>query len=345
MRGSTQTVFTGDLVWKDGRTDIFPPILRAHSGWWYRPETVKGKKTFGMGSKGHEAAEQFHHKMFYDALQRHPNQHPVKIGRPHKSNEMRVTNGAVCYLAYTHPVYGDIHLIFTAYAGGYGRRQSSISYELSMHRLLAVITLGETPQVWNKNARVFSHRQEIETQDIEAEIQRFQKDPWRVVTTKLKIPQELMEALQPPDDLVEARIEFSEEPTTYENGITTYASRALRHYLGTEVRKITRDSMKQLTELGEALKYFGVQFNVRQTYSYGGEPNTITGLDITIPPSKEKGNEEGHSISIKADGVTVDCGYVRQEQRYHQYEIEQAKQLLADKAFDVFEDFEYERKE
>ena len=172
------------------------------------PRQSKARKPSGWAAKVTKQQNSFITRLFYDALQRHPNQHPVKIGHPHKSNEMRVTNGAVCYLAYTHPVYGDIHLIFTAYAGGYGRRQSSISYELSMHRLLAVITLGETPQVWNKNARVFSHRQEIETQDIEAEIQRFQKDPWRVVTTKLKIPQELMEALQPPDDLVEARIEF-----------------------------------------------------------------------------------------------------------------------------------------
>ena len=45
------------------------------------------------------------------------------------------------------------------------------------------------------------------------------------------------------------------------------------------------------------------------------------------------------------DGVTVDCGYVRQEQEYHQYEIEKAKQAPADNAFDVFEDFEFERKQ
>lgn len=323
-------------MWSDGTTSQFPPILRAHSGWWYKPEQAQydGKKTFGMGSKGHELAQEWHTTLFNQALGRHRNAQPVKIGSPLPQTEL--AGNSEMAVAYMHPVYGEVKLALLVYTSTYSRR-STVGYNISFHRLAQRYDPRVTLDPWGYAEQVTGIRQEIEPEQIEGAMEAFRKDPWKEICAKTKLLVEVQVALDPPDVLLERQFEFGYEEQEFD-GVRTFMSTQLKNHLGTEVRKVVREQLQGIMQLGAALKYFGVDFDIHTTY---GTEKIITGLTISIPPNTAKGNEEGHKISIRPEGVNVECGYVRKQQEYHQYEIQKAKKVLQGFDTDTFEDFKF----
>lgn len=329
-------VFTGDLIWADGTTDHFPPIHRASSGWWYKPDEAitDHRKTFGMGHTGSNIAQQWHEKLFTKAIQGR-REEPVRIGRP--LNNLSAHSRGVS-VTWTNPIYGKVQIALEISVSWNG---VIANYKLTCHPAAEFFAkLLEDPRshwqnVWCREVTTYTQTHQLQRDDIEKVLNSWMKDPWGRTRANLAKTQQLEKVLRVPE--LSPLEEWPNEPTEID-GVTYLFPSGFNRWIGIKAQSKVAENLDQLRALGEALQYWGTEMQIHTTWE--GNQKVLTGITFIVP-SGGKHNEEGHQIRISPTGPVVECGYVKNEQRYHQYEKQRAKALLQELDTETFEEFEF----
>ncbi len=315
---STYTTYLGSAVWPDGTIVKVPPII-VDRGWYYKPEEARTDRrlTWGRGWDSQQEAHEWHKEYVRKVLAkqqwRMPAQVTTRVGRP-THFELNV--------AYEHPVLGWVTIGSETY-------RSYISF--SYHPLFDALAKRQVGKVWEKNAT--SKQIAYESDNTSEVFEAFIGDPFGWAYDRLDFDdpthkQRLLRFLNPPD-LTGLKFEAN-KTIDYERSETlvrTYATRDAMLKIHGEAERVilSKETRDALDYLSKALACWGIDMRVSASH-YSGE---LQGFEIAIPAKEDvKGREENHTIFVGPEHIKVTCGYVRNEERYTEYQRRQALEFF-----------------
>jgi hypothetical protein len=78
-------------------------------------------------------------------------------------------------------------------------------------------------------------------------------------------------------------------------------------------------------DMFRAFENFGMTFRIRQQWDPLNNQQIVSSLTINVPKKENvPGREHEHRFHVAAEGITVDCGYVKDEERYLEYKTRHA---------------------
>lgn len=94
---------------------------------------------------------------------------------------------------------------------------------------------------------------------------------------------------------------------------------------------MSAETAETIKDVMSAFAYFGVEFRITESYSpLVDDGKMVTGFVIELPTTQERGADEQHTIVVADGGVTIECGYMRDDDRYNRYQKRHAAEWLHD---------------
>lgn len=310
-----------DVLFADGSV-ISPPVIKVGDGGHvYRPEgfeDTSGKKhiTFGRGYRARDEAESIVSTRIADqiktkidsgvAITKLVNSPGTVRGYSHSSQGY----GPGFAVYYNHPIWGMMSV-------GISRASTTRSAVFVETQLPAIHSNIVDPQrIYSRGRWPVNHKQEITQGDPTETLMKFKNNP-------------LDEAFEVPEKQLFGDIPVPDEwNPSYRNelAIGQYQFHSLNyaHYLSSKaLKRVVIENMEGLTELGRALSTTGASFDVRSDVVWNEDRqrvNKLRSIAIMIPISNKEGQQHRHTIHFDERGISVNCGYIEDEQNAIDYQ-------------------------
>jgi hypothetical protein len=105
-------------------------------------------------------------------------------------------------------------------------------------------------------------------------------------------------------------------------------------YSESKLNTVIVENMNALQRMFTAFELQGVKFSIDTMFGADGTQfagkQVVRGFTLKLPADKKtKGQEHPHEISVSAEGITVDCGYINDEARFVDYQKRHMKDVLS----------------
>jgi hypothetical protein len=301
-----------------------PFIPVSGNGVHYNPYQSK-KKTFvslGRGDKGNTEAEKVQWDWLFKILASHDWAMPDEIDMPFDVPSFGYESGPSLAVGFCHPTLGHVMTQLRFPASGQGPGQVNFSASPLLFLLAARDRVAGPHYYQAQSLRgITFNRDDLPN--------KFRKDPWRVgyelYTGDWAPPVDrVLELLNPPD-MSKASYAPDIQPTE-----APWARQTNHADLYRSPELIQEAVFKGLPILERALaafRHMGVMVSVTNTYTVRGEA-ILDGLTVRIPGDDSGTNKLGHDILINSRGISIDCGYVADDERHRGYQMREAKKFL-----------------
>ena len=335
----------GTLVYTDGEIFAPPVILRSSNGWLYKPDEMRSDDDIRLGrnrSFPRRDAEYAAGNYVESVIVKHheDRNYEKPVSSTGENSRPNTPYGDELCASFYDKTFGWVDLtmeINESFAADNPRWE--IVYEVKGSSLLE----------WLSNKKVtmrhggggWSTLKRYETTHIH--IQDFIDDPWGTVTSFLEIPN--FEGLLDPPDLSDLPYTKNHQwdDDDRDNGIFSASSGNALFYKKGVIEEVFQSdtNWETVEKFFDALKFVG--FSLKPTWSYGNRGYSdmkLSGLVIEIPKRDET---HGHTIYIDATNphVRIDCGYMRDENRWIDRKQREATKQMAELE-DALQTFEYE---
>jgi hypothetical protein len=303
-----------------------PFIPVSQNGVHYNPYQSK-RKTFvslGRGDKGNTEAERVQWEWLLKILASHNWTMPDEIDTPYDTPSFGYESGPSLAVGFRHPTLGHVYTQLRFPFSGHG--QGHVIFSASpLLFMLAARGRVDSPPLYFRNGNLKQVPMSVD-QDWP---NKFRKDPWRVgyelYTGDWAPPvNRVLELLNPPDM---SRASYAPDIEATEKPWARQTHHADLYRSPELIKQATFEGLPVLERALAAFKHMGVMISVTTTYSAKGEP-ILDGLTVSIPGDNSGTNHLGHDISINSRGISVDCGYVLDDERHRGYQMREARKFL-----------------
>lgn len=306
-----------EVVWSDGTTISLPPISRSGNGWVYRPPEAIGRgtgKSFGKGTTGDNEAKLWLSNQIQKAFVAKDWELPNRI--PKLKNLPSISDGTV-QVGWNHPVFGVTYVDLT-YTRSYAWRSSKRSLTMTLYYNVLVDDFVA------RNIKFHDGLTATKTWSTEAEkdsellvfYEKFRQDPWGFAQRQLQLTPAVADLIAPPVEL--PAVDYSGKDVN--DDITAwYRMRGNVDLLFEDnAQRISIESLPLFNRALEAFAHLGLDVHVGWEYRRDGN-NVPSSITIEFPTNDEVGTQERHKIKIQSTGISIECGYVKDEERYLEY--------------------------
>lgn len=306
-----------EIEWDDGKIEL-PPISRSSNGWVYRPEEAQSKgsgKSFGKGIDGDNHAKKWLSYEIQRNFEKRDWKLPTNIP---KVDHYPGLGDDTVQVGWMHPVFGATHIDLR-----YNRKSYYAGAHLSLtftFNVLAEDIVNRTIKFRTDLTESRHVKVEVEDKQYLAEYEKFRKDPWGYTIKKLGLSTELTDLVGPHVPLPEVDYsgrEVGDEATSW------YRMRGNVDLMFEEnAERYIVKNIGQVQRLMAAFEHLGFDLAVGWDRSMWGDVKEAVPKSISfVVPQEEgvKGKEEFHRVTIEGTGITVECGYARDEEKYLDY--------------------------
>jgi hypothetical protein len=306
-----------------------PFIPVSGNGVHYNPYQSR-RKTFvslGRGEKGEEEARKVQWNWLLKILESHnwavPDAIDTPAGRPAFGYESQPSLAVGWY----HPTFGHTWTQIRFPHSGEGEGFVNFSSSELLF-ILAARAKVKFPKHWNAVGVKRTIDPEL--------IAKFKKNPWR---TGLALfvndwdrlggdpvdVDRVLDILNPPDM---SKAFYAPDITPTEEPWARQTGHGDLHQSPELVKQAAFKGMKILERALAAFKHLGVSMTVSTNMTVDGE-HILEGLFIKIPGDKNDGhNRLGHTIHINGRGASIECGYVKDDEKHRAFQMREARKFL-----------------
>lgn len=361
------------IVFKTGDVLEIPSIISTGPGWVLRPDEARtpqeirtGKnKSFGRSSDGRKAANEwladwltnwFETRNWPEPASNNYDDNTYLHGLSLMSGGMNITirNDAYGGDQFTLNLHEP-----TPYKTSYRVAYSWITSNLHKWLLTHEIDVDSTRSLYPfRFSPIFSADKDLEDRDAALEhAEKFTKDPIGRTLGFLRekhgndVPN-FQPPMLPPLEWPKKSDVLAQNDT---GTVTLYVDSSHLFYKDKNyIKRAFTESYQAFNTLEQAFRHLGVKFRVRQTTQYGlprDHPERgkyyVESVEIGIPSNKDDPhNAEGHTIHLTTTGVNIECGYLKYEERYEEYQRRQAANWLTQMEKEIattptYEDYDY----
>jgi len=332
-----------DVMISWGPTDQFkiPRIEHSWNGWYYRPSVARtpyeikhGKnKSFGMSIDGSNAATRWLQGYVADEIDKHRSKLPTSLTpRPKDALENPYPYKPSLAITYEHPVWGSV--CFAAREGTGMHRNNTVSVTASRIAWLYIPETQKTAMWPTVEKNQMSGFKVAEwNADKETMFTDFLRDPIGYVSDVSGLDLSVLDPpeiwnIPEPDTKDSVPLKSNDQLVRDENRNLTLHVLNNAHFAFSRAKTlVTQAGSEPMADFLSLLsRDQGVTVELIRSYMNGDY--VLEGLRVVVPGDENDNNQHGHRIYLTTEGVQVDCGYVKDEKRWLDYQKRHALDVL-----------------
>lgn len=359
---------TSEITWPDGTTFATPIIAESENGWVYKPPSIATRtdKSFGRGWEGQREARQWATQRLERFVRNKAYKTPsvVKVDRISNSTYQNQL------VVHWHSTWGTFRFSIMIRPPDYRQSQFDVLFEeVAPSIAIGIIERKLNPGGVSGGYLVPELSPYVDYVRTQTRV-KYDKDPadirkvmtdWAAnpVTTTLRelrtirsldpatsnairFARFLADNINFPTAMFELNYDSdSQEIDTPMGQIWLGSGGNVHLYRSGAAEQIVQVNMERLGELLDAFRFLGIQVYIGQ--SYMGDEQVVDRVTFSIPAdedSEDPYRELGHSVDITPNGVSVTCGFVKDEKRYLERQARLAQKFLTE-ITEEFEDMEF----
>ena len=345
-----------NLVFANGETLTLPVIYQSGPGWVLRPDEArtdeeirKGtNKSFGRSSQGQKSAQRWLTNRIESFMTTYdwpePKSHDIHWSEPRTYTGIN--------LALYDPIYGYDVLGVRLSESIFNKGQFTLKMfwqttELRRWMIRKMIDQPDPEKTVNHVEESWQYQSREKATEI---VQAFSRDP--ITQARNMLGPDMVDFPYDNDDLPPVVWPDNDKITYLDDAETISVHNDTNHMFYREksfAKKVYTESYKEFDKLQTAFEHLGIDFRVGTDIDYSSEHRRryVSGLTIEIPGNrKDEHNQEGHTVNITEHGVTIECGYRTNEEKWQEYMKRQAADWLQEletttTPTNTYEDYEY----
>ena len=339
---------TGILTYADGTTFQAPVIMSSNNGWFYKPDEMRTEREIRRGlnrsfprKSGSYDSEQYVEKALREHHILRNWEKPVEDTN-RKNSPRSGRYGDSLTASFFDVTFGwvsmTMHIRKDRPRKSHNELDVGTSFSITGSALLGLLL---DKQVENNGDWSAQSSEEFRAR-VSEQVQAFMEDPFGIIQAWFPT-HNLDKYLSPPDFSDEEYARDADWDKHVHETIFTDSSNNGLFYRKGVIKEILQSQVhwEKVKLFFEALEFVGFTIKPSWSFGYGNYTDrTLNGLTIKIP---ERGEQHQHTIDINASNpyVTIECGYMRDEERWLDRKKRESIEQMADLE-DSLKTFEYE---